>query len=258
MIFTRLSINLTHVSGFFGERCQNETHVYRFFLCKVHQLWAAHPLISYICEVPSPATPCPSCRGTQIILISSIYGMHRFENFATNLWKKCWKVAPFWNGNLNWNTRVKGHPAGAPSVRVPAGLPTLSPYELRHWYNTHPWGYDIVIGYIIGPIFTITHTIHVMGELQVRHSKVSFIHSHRCTHWPRWLRTWGGASSLTKTLISQSAPSTFASAFTLVTLALCVKCRRTLKETLGPHIVRATPTATIAGVLLHWFIIELT
>ena len=29
----------------------------------------------------------PSCRGTQIILISSIYGMHRYyryENFATN------------------------------------------------------------------------------------------------------------------------------------------------------------------------------
>ena len=42
----------------------------------------------------------------------------------------------------------------------------------------------------------------------------------------------GGASSLTKTLISQSALCTFASAFTLVTLALCVKCRRTLKGTL--------------------------
>ena len=54
-------------------------------------------------------------------------------------------------------------------------------------------------------------------------------------HWPChacWLCTLGRASSLTKTLISQSALCTFASAFTLVTLALCVKCRRTLKETL--------------------------
>ena len=61
---------------------------------------------------------------------------------------------------------------------------------------------------------------------------VSFIILHCRTHWPCWLRTWGGGSSLTKTLISQSASSTFASAFTFVTLALCVKCRRTLEETL--------------------------
>ena len=49
--------------------------------------------------------------------------------------------------------------------------------------------------------------------------KVSFIIlRHYCTHWPCWL---GGASSLTKTLISQSALCTFASASTLVMLALC-------------------------------------
>ena len=69
--------------------------------------------------------------------------------------------------------------------------------------------------------------------------KVSFIIlRHCCTHWPCWLRTLGGASSLTKTLISQSALCTFASAFTLVKLALCVKGRRTLKGTLDnskPH-----------------------
>ena len=60
--------------------------------------------------------------------------------------------------------------------------------------------------------------------------KVSFIIFRHCRmHWPCWLRTWGGASSLTKMVISQSAPITFASGFTLVTLALCAKCRRTLK-----------------------------
>ena len=58
---------------------------------------------------------------------------------------------------------------------------------------------------------------------------------HCCTHWPCWLHTWCGPcdpSSLTKMLISQSMLCTFASAFTLVTLALCVtECRRTLKGT---------------------------
>ena len=67
-------------------------------------------------------------RGTQMIpVISSVYGMHRYGNLATKLWKKCWKGALFWKGNLSWNTRVKEHPAGAPSAWVPTGLPTLSP-----------------------------------------------------------------------------------------------------------------------------------
>ena len=50
---------------------------------------------------------------------------------------------------------------------------------------------------------------------------------HCCTHLPcGGRRTLGGASSFTKTRISQSALCAFASACTLVTLALCVKCRR--------------------------------
>ena len=57
----------------------------------------------------------PSCRGTQIILISSIYGMHRYyryENFATNKWKKSrLKRDTFFKGYLSWNTWVKGHPS---------------------------------------------------------------------------------------------------------------------------------------------------
>ena len=68
--------------------------------------------------------------------------------------------------------------------------------------------------------------------MKISEWKVPFIIlRHCCTHWLCWLRTWGGASSLTKTLISQSALCTFASVFMLVTLALCVKCWRTLKET---------------------------
>ena len=79
--------------------------------------------ISYICEVHPPPPARPGCRGTQIIPISSMNGMHRYENFATNYEKRhlCERE------NLSWNTRVKGHHAGAPSARVPKGLPTLSP-----------------------------------------------------------------------------------------------------------------------------------
>ena len=67
--------------------------------------------------------------------------------------------------------------------------------------------------------------------------KVLFtILQHCCTHWPRWPHTWCGPcnpSSLTKMLVSQSVLCTFTSAFTLVTLALCVtECWRTLKGTL--------------------------
>ena len=41
------------------------------------------------CDSEGPLPPIgPSCRGTQIILISSIYGMHRYENFVIKLWKK--------------------------------------------------------------------------------------------------------------------------------------------------------------------------
>ena len=75
--------------------------------------------------------------------------------------------------------------------------------------------------------------VNFSANKEPKFSKVSFIILRHCrTHWPCWLRTWGGASSLTKTLISQSAMCTFDSAFTLVTLALSVKCRRTLKGTL--------------------------
>ena len=76
--------------------------------------------------------------------------------------------------------------------------------------------------------------------------KVSFIILRHCrTHWLCWLCTWGGAHSLTKTLFSQSALCTFASAFTLVTLALCVKCRRTLKGTLHVKSTYSQPFFTI-------------
>ena len=47
-----------------------------------------------------------------------------------------------------------------------------------------------------------------------------------CTQFPCWRRTWGGASSFTKTRISQSGLCAFDFACTLVTLALCVRCRR--------------------------------
>ena len=72
---------------FFG-RGQIGTHGYRFFFNS--PICLAYPRIGPILHMwsSSPAAPDPTCRGTQIILISSIYGMHRYENFATKLWKK--------------------------------------------------------------------------------------------------------------------------------------------------------------------------
>ena len=53
-----------------------------FFWCMCvsnQTIWVAHPILHMWISPP----PRPSCRGTQIILISSIEGMHRYENFAT-------------------------------------------------------------------------------------------------------------------------------------------------------------------------------
>ena len=52
------------------------------FLCVKSTHLGVHPRISYICEVPTLSPSCRprGCRGTQIILISLIYGMNRYEN----------------------------------------------------------------------------------------------------------------------------------------------------------------------------------
>ena len=63
-------------------------------------IWAAHPrIIAYICEVtppapspqPPPLHPLKGHPNNSAIL--SIYGMHRYENFAQTM-GKCWKGAP--------------------------------------------------------------------------------------------------------------------------------------------------------------------
>ena len=45
-------------------------------------------LQTFFCVKFLHSGPLASCRGTQIILISSTYGMHSLETFATKLWKK--------------------------------------------------------------------------------------------------------------------------------------------------------------------------
>ena len=50
-------------------------------------IWVKGTLAFSDSEGPLPLIG-PSYRGTQMILISSIYGMPRYENFATKLWKK--------------------------------------------------------------------------------------------------------------------------------------------------------------------------
>ena len=53
---------------------------------------------------------------------------------------------------------------------------------------------------------------------------------HCCTHWPCWLHIHIRVSSLTKALVCQSVLFTFASAYALVMLTLCVKYWRNLKR----------------------------
>ena len=77
------------------------------------------------------------------------------------------------------------------------------------------------------------------GGTRICRCKVPFIIlRHYCTHCPCWLCTWGGASSLTKRSLANQHCVHFASAFTLVTLALCVKsgvkCQRSLKRDFTP------------------------
>ena len=81
----------THVSGFFffGGGVKLGPVFTDVCVTSSPPIWAAHPRISYICEVP-PKPPLALVLGAlaQIILISSIYGMHRYdryENFATKL-----------------------------------------------------------------------------------------------------------------------------------------------------------------------------
>ena len=79
-----------------------------------------------------PPTQVVGPRGTQMILISSVYGMHRYGNLATTLWKKCCRGAPFWKGNLSWNTGVKS------TLRVPPqpGCPRVCPPWAHRSYAT--------------------------------------------------------------------------------------------------------------------------
>ena len=75
---------------------------------------------------------------------------------------------------------------------------------------------------------------------------------HCCTHFPCWLRAWGGASSFTKMRISQSALCAFASACTLVSLALSVKCWRIVAGTVcGWHRLLKLHVLSFSGGLMN-------
>ena len=114
------------------------THVNRFFLCNIHQFCDTYQYILLLCEVPLG----PNWRGIQIILISSIYGMHRllslWEFRNQQMKKKCWKGTPYSKGYLSRNTWVKGHPSFVcvcVCVCVKStNLGGTSPYILHNFY----------------------------------------------------------------------------------------------------------------------------
>ena len=93
----------THVSGFFffffflwG---QNGTYFRRFFGAKfTHLGQGTSPHILHMWNPPDIVVGPGLVGGTLIIPISSIYGMHRYENFATKLWKKVLERGTFLKG----------------------------------------------------------------------------------------------------------------------------------------------------------------
>ena len=111
-------------------------------------IWVAHP-----CSSP-PAFPRPSCRGTQI-LISSIYGMHCYENFARKLWKNNVGKGHLFErvtlaGTLEWRGTLWVPPQpGCPRVCPPwahRSYATANKYSthdgkqfVRNWYFVSFW-----------------------------------------------------------------------------------------------------------------------
>ena len=57
--------------------------------------WKGAPFWKFICEVPPPPTQVVGPRGTQMILISSVYGMHRYGNLANHTMKKVLEKGTF-------------------------------------------------------------------------------------------------------------------------------------------------------------------
>ena len=85
MIFYPISYKFDPCFGIFREG-QNGTNVYRFFLYKIHLLGRNIPVyLTYVKFIPRPLL-YKCCRGTQII--SSMNGMHRYENLQPNYEQK--------------------------------------------------------------------------------------------------------------------------------------------------------------------------
>ena len=104
MIFTQFSTHLTHVSGFFWERGQNGTNLYRFFCVKSTHLNVTSP-----CILHNKFLPLGTCRGTQIFLISSIYGMHRsLWEFRNLIMKKVLETGTFLKRHM-WSSPPPRH-----------------------------------------------------------------------------------------------------------------------------------------------------
>ena len=82
-----------HVSGFFEGVIMGP--IFTDFLCKIHQIGRHIPV--YLIYKKYPLRPWLKRHPNNSDFIN--FGMHRrpnrYENFATKLWKKCWKGAPF-------------------------------------------------------------------------------------------------------------------------------------------------------------------
>ena len=127
-----------------------------------------------------PPTQVVGPRGTQMILISSVYGMHRYGNLATTLWKKCWRRAPFWKGNLSWNTIECGCPL-SPGARGFAHPEPIGVTPLCNAFKTNEHVSEklkIANIKILSKVLIFSETftsIHIKNEKRLHSHALSFI-----------------------------------------------------------------------------------
>ena len=123
--FSRFSINLTHVSGsFLGVEMRP---MFTDFLCvKSTHLGGTSPYYSLHMWSYSPSSPHPDpLKGHPNNFANlSIYGMHRYENFATKLWESVGKGHLYERiisaGTLEWRGTLRVPPQpGCPRVCPP-------------------------------------------------------------------------------------------------------------------------------------------
>ena len=129
--FTRFSTNLTHVSGFFLGGGSKWDPCLQMFLCKIHPLSLGGTSPYYSLHNVKLLPPRLFERASNNSAILSIYGMHRYENFATKLWESVGKGHLYEKvisaGTLEWRGTLRVPPQPECPRVCPPWARALSP-----------------------------------------------------------------------------------------------------------------------------------